>query len=142
MGNSTLLPILLLLWMLLALVFGSVGVATTSSDSRRFMLQEARHPETVEWMKRVRRSIHEQPELKYEEVKTSALIRAELDRMGVEYEYPLATTGVVAIVRGSRVSQDSSPVVALRADMDALPIQACTFLTVCFFSHISNGQLE
>ena len=109
--------------MLLASVFGSFGVATTSSESSRLMLQEARQPETVEWMKRVRRNIHEHPELKFEEVKTSALIRAELDRMGVEYEYPLAKTGVVAIVRGSRVSQDS-PVVALRADMDALPIQA------------------
>lgn len=138
--TSSALLLQLLLLLLPASVFGSFGVATASDGSSGLMLQEARRPETVEWMKRVRRNIHEHPELKYEEVKTSALIRAELDRMGVEYEYPLAKTGVVAIVRGAGVSQDS-PVVALRADMDALPIQALALL-LCFLSSYFSGHLE
>ncbi|CAN6466201.1 unnamed protein product [Victoria cruziana] len=72
----------------------------------------------TEWLVAVRRRLHEKPETRYEEHNTSALIREELDRIGVPYEYPLATTGVVA-----RVGSGDPPVVALRADIDALPLQ-------------------
>ncbi|XVF39309.1 hypothetical protein PTKIN_Ptkin01aG0024300 [Pterospermum kingtungense] len=78
----------------------------------------ARKPDNVEWIKALRRKIHENPELAFEEYETSKLIRAELDRMEIEYRYPLAKTGIRAWV-----GTGGPPFVAIRADMDALPIQ-------------------
>ena len=71
-----------------------------------------------EWMVQIRRDIHRQPELGYEEVKTAARIRQALDEMGVSYRWPLAETGILATI-----GSGENPCVALRADMDALPIQ-------------------
>ncbi|KAK9117035.1 hypothetical protein Sjap_015982 [Stephania japonica] len=82
------------------------------------IVQLANLPETVLWMKEIRRQIHENPELAFEEFNTSALIRRKLDEMGVEYLWPVAETGVIA-----SVGTGTPPFIALRADMDALPIQ-------------------
>ncbi|KAL3528658.1 hypothetical protein ACH5RR_007980 [Cinchona calisaya] len=81
-------------------------------------LNFAKKSEVFDWMVGIRRKIHENPELGFEEFETSKLIRQELDKMGIPYEYPVAVTGVVGFV-----GSGDPPFVALRADMDALSIQ-------------------
>ncbi len=79
------------------------------------LFQEAQ--EISEWIVRHRRQLHRHPELMYEEEQTSQLVRDTLDELGISYRYPLAKTGVLATL-----GQGNGPCVALRADMDALPI--------------------
>src|SRR5687768_3611142 len=65
-----------------------------------------------------RRDLHEHPELGNREVRTSGIVATELKRLGLEVRTGVAKTGVVAVLRGGR----PGPVMALRADMDALPV--------------------
>ena len=74
----------------------------------------------IEW----RRDIHEHPELSNREVRTAALIAQHLKSLGLEVQSGVAKTGVVAILKGGK----PGPVVALRADMDALPVTERTGL--------------
>ncbi|XP_051114883.1 IAA-amino acid hydrolase ILR1-like 3 [Andrographis paniculata] len=71
-----------------------------------------------DWLVLIRRKLHENPELNFDLFNTSALIRDQLDQLGVDYDYPVAKTGLVAQIGSGR-----PPIVALRADMDALPLQ-------------------
>ena len=67
---------------------------------------------------RVRRHIHENPELSFQEFETAAFVESELHALGLKTQR-LANTGVVAVIEGKNPSKK---VVGLRADMDALPI--------------------
>lgn len=65
-----------------------------------------------------RREFHQFPELSNREFKTGAKIASILKSLGLDVQYPVAKTGVVAILKGA----NPGPVVGLRADMDALPV--------------------
>ena len=71
-------------------------------------------PRVVEW----RRDIHAHPELGNQETRTAGLVAAHLRALGYEVREQMGVTGVVAVLEGAR----PGPVVALRADMDALPV--------------------
>jgi amidohydrolase len=74
--------------------------------------------EMVQQLVSWRRHLHAHPELAFQEVETTALIIDLLEQWGIAYERPLAT-GVIATVRGSK----PGPTVAVRCDIDALPIR-------------------
>jgi len=65
-----------------------------------------------------RRDLHEHPELSNREVRTAGVVADHLRRLGLDVRTQVAHTGVVGVLRGGR----PGPVVALRADMDALPV--------------------
>jgi amidohydrolase len=65
-----------------------------------------------------RRDIHEHPELGNREFRTSGLVAEHLKKLGYDVREKVAHTGVVAVLKGGK----PGPVIALRADMDALPI--------------------
>src|ERR1017187_10501748 len=67
----------------------------------------------------IRRTIHQKPELAYHEVATSRLVARELRSLGIEVKTRVGGTGVVGVLRTGKKGR----VVALRADMDALPLQ-------------------
>ncbi|MES2328591.1 MAG: M20 family metallopeptidase [Bacteroidota bacterium] len=67
----------------------------------------------------VRRHLHANPELSYQEFETSKFVQSKLSSFGIPFEVK-ATTGVLGIIKGKN---PESRVIALRADMDALPIQ-------------------
>lgn len=67
----------------------------------------------------IRRDIHAHPELGFEEVRTAGVVSRELSRLGIQHQAGIGKTGVVGLIEGGR----PGPVLAIRADMDALPIE-------------------
>lgn len=94
--------------------------AGTALASRIDQAVERLAPEIVE----VRHRIHQNPELGNRETETAALVAARLRDLGFEVRTGVAKTGVVGILKGGR----PGPVVAVRADMDALPVAEQTDL--------------
>lgn len=91
-------------------------MSSSKTISREELMQraEAMQEQIRSW----RRTIHRYPELTFDEHRTAALVNATLVDMGIETETEVAKTGVVGHIKGG-----PGPVVGLRADMDALPIQ-------------------
>jgi amidohydrolase len=67
----------------------------------------------------IRRHIHSHPELSFQEYETARFLQEKLDEFGVSYTAGVAGTGIIAIIEGKN---PSSKTIALRADIDALPI--------------------
>jgi amidohydrolase len=97
--------------------------------------QQAKEIETkiIEW----RRHFHQYPELSNQEKKTGKRIAEFLQSLGIEVKYPVAKTGVVGLLKGGK----PGPVVALRADMDALPVTERNSLSFISKERVQfNGQ--
>ena len=101
------------------LAFGAPAMAAPT-PAQVAAAAKAVQPKVVAW----RRDIHEHPELGNQEVRTAALIAKELKALGLEVRESVGKTGVVGILRGGKPGK----VVALRADMDALPVAEKTGL--------------
>lgn len=72
----------------------------------------------------IRRDIHAHPELAFEEVRTAGIVAQELSRLGIAHRTGVGRTGVLGVIEGGR----PGPTLAIRADMDALPIHEETGL--------------
>jgi amidohydrolase len=84
---------------------------------------------------RLRREIHSHPELAFEEIKTSTLVAETLKRVGVETKTQVAKTGVLGYIKSGKPGKT----IALRADMDALPIKEATGLP---FASQNEGKMH
>jgi len=105
-------------WMLC--VFASLRLCAPTETQAQALAREidarasAVLPKVVVW----RRDIHQHPELSNRETRTAKLVADHLTSLGLEVRTGVAHTGVVGVLRGGK----PGPVVALRADMDALPV--------------------
>jgi len=99
-----------LLWLLVAA--GPAGAAV--SDANLQAAATAAMPQVLAW----RRDFHQHPELSNREFRTSKIVAEQLRALGLEVRTGIAHTGVVGILRGGK----PGPTIALRADMDALPV--------------------
>ena len=76
----------------------------------------------------IRRHLHSNPELSFHEYETSKFIQYKLDDYGISFQSGIANTGVVALIEGKN---PQSKCIALRADIDALPIQELNNVEYC-----------
>jgi len=86
-------------------------------------------PQVVAW----RRDLHQNPELGFAEVRTAGVIAEHLRSLGLEVRTEAAKTGVIGILRGAKPGRT----VALRSDMDALPVKEATGLP---YASTATGQ--
>ena len=103
------LAVLAPLLLIPAMPASAQDLATTVDQKVR-----ALEPKIIAW----RRDIHQNPELSNREVRTAKLVADQLRKLGIEVKTGVAKTGVVGLLKGGK----PGPVVALRADMDALPV--------------------
>jgi amidohydrolase len=98
------------------LLMGQLAIAQKSKYGDKISAAAKKvEPKVIDW----RHDIHQNPELGNREVRTAALIAKHLESLGIEVQTKVGVTGVVGILKGGK----PGPVVALRADMDALPVE-------------------
>ncbi len=109
------------------------AVSADAQNLDTLIAQKAKQiePEVIAW----RRDIHAHPELSNREFRTSKLVAEYLEDLGLKVRRGVAHTGVVALLKGGQ----PGPVVALRADMDALPVVEKTGLP---FASTRTGEYE
>ena len=100
--------------LLLALAGPAAHAQNAALNARIAQLATQEEAKVIAW----RRDLHAHPELGNQETRTAGIIAAHLKKLGLEVQTGVARTGVVGILRGGR----PGPVVALRADMDGLPL--------------------
>jgi amidohydrolase len=103
-----------LLLLLAPCLYAAVSLAQGTYKTDVARKADVLEPKIIAW----RRDFHEHPELGNHEVRTADIIAKHLRSLGIEVKTGVATTGVVGILKGDK----PGPVVALRADMDALPV--------------------
>ncbi len=105
--------IFLFAWLMTMPLFGQAD-KNMAMKAKMDKLAESIEPKVIAW----RRDFHQNPELSNREVRTSKIVADHLKSLGLEVKTGVAKTGVVGILRGGK----PGPVVALRADMDGLPV--------------------
>lgn len=104
-----------IIFLLALLASFPLGAQTSKALQEKLDKQAAAiEGKVIEW----RRHFHQYPELSNRETKTGAYIAEHLKKLGLEVQYPVAKTGVVALLKTGK----PGPVIALRADIDALPV--------------------
>ncbi|MBM4238543.1 MAG: amidohydrolase [Gammaproteobacteria bacterium] len=97
-----------------ALGLAAGGAAAQDLNARLDAAISKLEPRVIEW----RRDFHQNPELSNREFRTSKIVAEHLKKLGLEVQTGVAKTGVVGVLRGGK----PGPTIALRADMDGLPV--------------------
>ena len=91
-----------------------------NSEIKNIIIQKSE--DLFEKVKEMREHIHANPELSYEEFETMKYVSNQLTRIGIPHTTKVGKTGIVALIKGDHHSSNDVAI-ALRADLDALPIQ-------------------
>ena len=102
------------LFLLLTFFLTSLTITAQSVGLQSETIIEGIEQKVIDW----RRDIHENPELGNREVRTAALVTKHLESLGMDVQTKVGVTGVIGVLKGGL----PGPVIALRADMDALPV--------------------
>ncbi len=111
-SGRTSIPLLMLAWCAASVLPAQAQV--TANPALVAQAAQSVREQVVGW----RRDIHQHPELGQHEVRTARLIADQLRKLGLQPRTGIAHTGVVAVLKGGK----PGPKIAIRADMDALPV--------------------
>ena len=111
------------------IAFVSAGFSYSVNAQETVRISAELEQKVIEW----RRDLHQNPELSNREFRTSKVIETHLRELGLEVETGIAHTGLVGVLKGGK----PGPVIAMRADMDALPVVEQTDVS---FKSVAKGE--